>query len=134
MLKPFQKGQSGNPQGGSKKATLKHELKVRYNEILSSLKRADIVEKNLLQNVLQEALNSTEDELKTLLERDDMPFLGKTIIRECIKNPDFALKLFDTYFKPEATTVTNVVVNHTETKSAEEISKEYNRIKALFVE
>lgn len=133
MLKSFKKGECGNPAGSSKKAREKHALRVRYEELMKSLKRSDVVERTLLQDIIQVALNSTSAELKTLLDRDDMPAIGKAIIREAIKNPDFALKLFTNYFKPDNNTVNNVVVNHAVVKTPAEAQQQFERIKELFI-
>lgn len=96
---PIKKGEARNPRGSSAKARARKAEKDRLN----ALRRAVFGKKgnpdrSLAPALLADGFNASKDELKTLLSHDDAPLGVRMMLNEITKNPDFALKVYNTIY------------------------------------
>lgn len=95
-LKPaWRQGQSGNPCGGSAKATARKQLRSRLADLRKAVckQHADI-DAQMCAATLVDGMNYTAEELKRLMTCDLTPFAVKVMLKEMAVNPEYALRLF----------------------------------------
>lgn len=89
----WKKGESGNPQGGSRKATRRKELRRTVEAILRRAAVGETPEEGLGRALLAAAYNLSSTELTALLKDDDTPHLIKGLLVEATKDPAFSLNI-----------------------------------------
>ena len=98
-LTPMKKGETLNPKGSSAKARARKAAKDR----LKALRRAVFgsrgnPDRTLAPALLADGFNASKDELKALLSHEDAPLGVRMMLNEITKNPDFALKVYNTIY------------------------------------
>ena len=99
LLPPIRPGETRNPRGCSAKARARKAEKDR----LAALRRAVFGKKGnpdrtLAPALLADGFNASKDELKALLSHEDAPLGVRMMLNEITKNPDFALKVYNTIY------------------------------------
>lgn len=90
----YQKGTSGNPKGGSRKASERAAFKSRLAQIRRATRKplGDFDDK-LASFVIAEAANLTAEELTALLQTNLTPHIAKHAIKEATQDPRMAFEL-----------------------------------------
>lgn len=90
----YQKGTSGNPKGGSRKASERAAFKSRLAQIRRATRKplGDFDDK-LAAFVIADAANLTAEELISLLKTDLTPRIAKLVIKEATQDPRMAFEL-----------------------------------------
>ncbi len=100
LMPPMQPGETRNPRGCSAKARARKAEKDR----LAALRRAVFGSKGkhpdrgIAPALLADGFNASKEELKALLSHEDAPLGVRMMLNEITKNPDFALKVYNTIY------------------------------------
>lgn len=102
-IKPhkMKKGETRNPNGGSRKARQRAALRSRLEELRAAVRKKDTgsIDDRLALEVLTDGMNYTADELRTLMEHALTPISAKVMLKEMVSDPRFALTLLQTLVK-----------------------------------